>query len=153
MNKLEHRIPPPILMVFTAFAMWGAVRLLPGVHSSPVWRFAGGAGFGLIALVFGGSGIRAFLRARTTINPVQIDQASQLVTAGIYGVTRNPMYVGLTALLTGWAFWLAAPWVLVGPLLFALFIDRFQIIPEERVLITNFGSEYEDYRRRVRRWL
>jgi protein-S-isoprenylcysteine O-methyltransferase Ste14 len=153
MNQLEHRIPPPILMVLTAAVMWGVARLLPAAQFAPVWRFAGAAGFGLIAFVFGSSAIRAFRRARTTINPVQIDQASRLVTAGIYGVTRNPMYVGLAALLTGWAFWLAAPWPLVGPLLLALFIHRFQIIPEERVLLANFGSEYADYRQRVRRWL
>jgi len=44
----------------------------------------------------------AFRRARTTINPVRIDQATRVVTGGSYRVTRNPMYVGLTARLTMW---------------------------------------------------
>jgi len=44
------------------------------------------------------------------------------------------MYVGLTALLVGWAVWLSVPWVLLGPVALMLFLTRFQIIPEERVM-------------------
>ena len=109
--------------------------------------------FGAIAFGFAVSGVRSFQRARTTINPVRIDEASHLVTSGVFGVTRNPMYVALTALLMAWACWLASPWVWAGPLSFALFIHRFQILPEERVLAEKFGSAYDAYRRRVRRWI
>ena len=106
-----------------------------------------------MAGIFGATAVRAFLTARTTIDPVHIDQASALVTTGIYRVTRNPMYVALTALLCTWAAYLGTPWVIAGPILFAAFINRFQIIPEERMLRTLFGDAYAAYCQHVRRWL
>ncbi len=63
------------------------------------------------------------------------------------------MYVGFAALLTAWAVWLQAPWALIGPLVFVAFTRRFQITPEERVMSAKFGSSYDQYRERVRRWL
>jgi protein-S-isoprenylcysteine O-methyltransferase Ste14 len=75
------------------------------------------------------------------------------VTSGIYRVTRNPMYVGLTLSLCAWGFWLGRPIAALGPLTFVAFIDRLQIVPEERALTARFGQAYADYRRRVRRWL
>ena len=153
MKKFEPRIPPPLLMILTAAVMWAVSRWRPGPALPPAWHYLGSAVFGVLALTMSLSGFRAFWRARTTINPVRIEEASSLVTTGIYRVSRNPMYVALTALLTGWAFWLSAPWALAGPLVFALFIHRFQILPEERVLQAKFGRAYQDYRQRVRRWL
>jgi protein-S-isoprenylcysteine O-methyltransferase Ste14 len=63
------------------------------------------------------------------------------------------MYVGLTAELLGWAVWLSNPWVFLGPVAFMLYITRFQIIPEERAMSLKFGRDYDEYRKRVRRWL
>jgi protein-S-isoprenylcysteine O-methyltransferase Ste14 len=153
MKKLEHRIPPPILLMAVALAMGVVAHSFPETTVLTPWRYGGVVLFGALALGFAGPGIRAFLRAGTTINPVNIVEASQLVTGGIFGVTRNPMYVALTLLLIAWDCWLASPWLLAGPLAFALFIHRFQILPEERVLAAKFGPEYSAYSRRVRRWL
>jgi protein-S-isoprenylcysteine O-methyltransferase Ste14 len=63
------------------------------------------------------------------------------------------MYVGLLFVLVGWAVFLSSPLALVGPLAFFLYIGRFQIAPEERVLSKLFGNEYANYRAKVRRWL
>ena len=63
------------------------------------------------------------------------------------------MYLGLTALLVGWAAWLSVLWVFLGPVAFMLYLTRFQIIPEERVMSSKFGRDYDEYRKRVRRWL
>ena len=98
-------------------------------------------------------GLIAFLRMKTTINPLQPGKASALVTGGVYRITRNPMYVGMALLLTAWAVHLAALWPLLGPVFFVLYINRFQIAPEERVLKELFGEEYVAYTARVRRWL
>ncbi len=140
-------------MLLVATAMWGASKFQSALSFEPRLHFALTVALGLVALSFGAGGIIAFRLAKTTINPVQIDQASRVVTSGIYRITRNPMYVGLTALLTTWAVWLAVPWTLLGPIGFALFTHRFQIIPEERVMSAKFGMEYDEYRNRVRRWL
>jgi protein-S-isoprenylcysteine O-methyltransferase Ste14 len=153
MKKLENKVPPPVLVLVMAAAMWGVATLQTPVHTDPALRIGLLLALNLAALVFGVGGITAFRRARTTINPVQIDQASRVVTGGIYRLTRNPMYVGLTVLLVTWAVWLAVPWTLLGPVFFALFTHRFQILPEERVMEAKFGSKYLDYRKRVRRWL
>ena len=94
-----------------------------------------------------------FRRNKTTINPVDLESASALVTSGVFRFSRNPMYVGFTAMLVGWAVCLAAPWALVGPVAFVLFTNRFQIIPEERVMRDKFGQAYDDYQAQVRRWI
>lgn len=153
MRSLEHRIPPPLLIMLTGLAMGLAAHWnvpLP----IPAWLRYGMAGVFLIGGgLIGPPAIRRFNRAGTTINPVRIDQASALVTTGIYGRTRNPMYVGLTALLLALAAVLGNLWAMAGPVLFALFITRFQILPEERVMQAKFGQAYLDYKARVRRWL
>jgi len=94
-----------------------------------------------------------FWRNKTTISPVDLESASALVTSGVFRFSRNPMYVGFTAMLVGWAVCLAAPWALVGPVAFVLFTNRFQIIPEERVMRDKFGQAYDDYQAQVRRWI
>ena len=110
-----------------------------------------------LAVRFGGAS--RFVRnervppGETPLDPVHIDRASTLVTSGVYRVTRNPMYLGLTVLLLAWAVFLAAPWTLLGPVVFALFISRFQIAPEEHAMREKFGVQYEAYAARVRRWL
>ena len=63
------------------------------------------------------------------------------------------MYLGLATALVGWAAFLSAAWPLLGPVLFVLYVNRFQIRPEERVLTELFGAQYESYTHRVRRWL
>lgn len=153
MSALENRIPPPILMIVTG-ALMAAVRLgsaAPCLPATGRWGLAGA--FFLAAGLFGAPAFFAFGRAKTTIDPVQIDRASRLVTTGIYRTTRNPMYVALTLLLCAWTAWLNHPLAAFGPVFFALYITRFQIIPEERALSKKFGVAYEDYRRSVRRWI
>ena len=99
------------------------------------------------------AGLIAFRRAKTTINPLKPQNSSSLVTGGIYRYTRNPMYLGMLAFLLAWSAYLAQPLALLGPLAFVLYINRFQIIPEERVLAGLFGEEFTAYTNRVRRWL
>ena len=153
MKALENKIPPPALMLIIAAAMWGAAKIQSPIAIEPHLRTGLMLALGAVALVFGIGGIITFRVAKTTINPVQIDRASRVVTGGIYRLSRNPMYVGLTALLANWAVFLAVPVAGIGPIVFALFMHRFQILPEERVMAAKFGREYLDYKQRVRRWV
>jgi protein-S-isoprenylcysteine O-methyltransferase Ste14 len=75
------------------------------------------------------------------------------VARGIYNYTRNPMYLGMLLVLLALALYRASPWALAGPLLFIVWMNRFQIVPEERALAAKFGASFEAYRQRVRRWL
>lgn len=107
----------------------------------------------LAGLVVAMSGLLAFVRARTTVNPKAPERSSAVVSSGIYRYTRNPMYLGFVFLLTAWAVYLGhlVPWLLIP--LFMVFLTRLQIRPEERALTKLFGDEYREYRQRVRRWL
>lgn len=150
---LEHTIPPPVVAGGIALAMW---FVSPG---SLLWSdMLRPRGFVALVLVIAGFvfdllALLAFLRARTSINPLRPHRASVLITHGVYRLTRNPMYVGLLCYLTAWAVFLATPWALAGPCLFVVTMNRFQIAPEERVMREKFGKEFEGYAARVRRWL
>lgn len=152
MNFLDNRIPPPIVFGLVAAVMWAAGLGLPSVDVLGALRWPLVIAFLAMGLV-GPLGIWQFARARTTIDPVRIDRASTLVTTGAFSITRNPMYLSMTCLLIALALYLSVPWLLIGPMLFALFITRFQIIPEERVMAEKFGDAFTSYRKRVRRWI
>ena len=153
MHRLEHKVPPPLLVLLFGVAMWITARATATVPLVDPWRLALALTFVLAGFAITMLGGAAFRRAATTIDPVRIERASTLVTGGIFRLTRNPMYVGFTTVLIGWACWLSSPWALCGPVAFALFITRFQIVPEETVMRAKFGAQYDAYRRRVRRWL
>ena len=153
MQALELKIPPPAVGVLIAGAMWG-ISLVAPLFELPAFIRIGAAV--TIALVGGGfmlAGVISFRRGRTTVNPMKPETTSSLVCSGIYTVTRNPMYAGLLVVLVAWAVFLSSAWALFGPLVFALYMNRFQITPEERVLSAMFGTEYSAYKSRVRRWL
>ncbi len=153
MRALEHRIPPPLVALACAVAMWGVAGVTPALELSLPLRMAATAVPALGGAFFCLAGVLSFRRARTTVNPLKPDSASALVTSGIYRLSRNPMYVGFALLLVAWAAWLASPLALSGVLVFVLYINRFQIVPEERALAALFGAEFERYRQAVRRWL
>ena len=153
MSALENRIPPPIVVIVVGVVMWLMAKPTPLRAMPQPWRLGVAAGLLAVALGIGGSGVLAFGRARTTIDPVNLQAASVLVTSGVFRFSRNPMYVGFAALLTAWATYLAAPWALAGVVAFVLFTRRFQIVPEERVMSAKFGPAYADYQSRVRRWI
>ena len=154
MQALELKIPPPIVALLAAAAMWGVSLISPPPFDVPTLvRVFLGAALALAGGVVSLSGVIAFRRAKTTVNPLKPQNASSLVTTGVYRLTRNPMYVGLLFVLLGWATFLLSPWALVGPLAFVLYIGRFQIKPEERALLALFGAAFTTYATRVRRWL
>lgn len=152
-SPFDNRIPPPVMTMLTGVGMAAAAYAIPPAPLPWTLRLGGLALVMVVGGVFGARAIAAFGRAKTTINPVDIDAATTLVTTGIYGVSRNPMYVGLTSLLVALALGLGNAWLLLGPLGFALYTTRFQILPEERAMAAQFGEAYMAYRSRVRRWL
>ena len=153
MPSLELKIPPPAVALAAALVMGWAGRY--GVLESVplVWRVGAALVVAAIGAAFDVAGILAFRRAKTTVNPMKPEKSAALVSTGVYRITRNPMYVGMVFILLAWAVYLASPWALFGPLVFAAYITRFQIKPEERVLAARFGAEFASYLARVRRWL
>jgi protein-S-isoprenylcysteine O-methyltransferase Ste14 len=153
MRSLEMKVPPPVVGILIAAAMWGVSTLGPRLAMAPEPRTAAVAILVIAGVCFDLLGLLAFRRARTTINPLKPELSSALVTRGVYRLTRNPMYVGMGLLLIAWATYLAALLPYIGPALFVIYITRFQIVPEERALRGIFGDRYAAYCGRVRRWL
>jgi protein-S-isoprenylcysteine O-methyltransferase Ste14 len=153
MKSLELKIPPPLVAIFIAIAMWFAKDLAPIFDLALSVRIIA-AGFVLcLAGYFGIAGTIAFRRAKTTVNPLKPENTSSLVTSGVYRLTRNPMYVSFTLILVAWMVYLSSIASIAGPILFALYITRFQIQPEERILQGIFGEVFTAYMQRTRRWL
>lgn len=133
--------------------IWCLARFAPSMRvavpgAREVAIVIGGIGLGVMIL-----GIAAFIRARTTADPLHPEKASTLVVSGIYRVTRNPMYLGFAIMLLAFVVRLSAwPGVIVV-VLFVAYMNRFQIRPEEDALEARFGEAARDYRRSVRRWI
>jgi protein-S-isoprenylcysteine O-methyltransferase Ste14 len=153
MNALEHKIPPPIIMIFVAIAMWILAHYTRVWHLPFTLKLVLILFFVAIALLFGPPAIMTFRKSKTTIDPIRIERASHLVTAGPFKFSRNPMYVAMLALLFAWCVYLSAPWAILGPILFELYILKFQIWPEERAMHDKFGATYLTYTQKVRRWI
>jgi protein-S-isoprenylcysteine O-methyltransferase Ste14 len=153
MQTLELKIPPPIVALLVAVAMWKIAKVCPSLDVPLLIRKVTA---GLLLLVGAGialPGFVALIRARTTFNSMKPKATSSLVTGGIYRFTRNPMYLSVLLILIAWAIFMSSAWSLIGPVAFVLYMNRFQIKPEERVLAKIFGTAYAEYKGRVRRWL
>ena len=153
MRFLELKVPPPVVALFMAglswLAAWAAPNLgfvLPHRNAIVLALFVAGV---CVAVL----GVASFRRARTTLNPLKPEKSSALVISGIYRYTRNPMYLGLLLVLLGWATFLSNALAFVFLPVFILYMNRFQIAPEERVLVSVFGQEFTAYLSKVRRWL
>ena len=152
-TPMDNRIPPPFVFLVIALAMGAASRLAPDAPIPAVVRYGLSGALFIVSGVIGFTAVRAFRRARTTINPVNLEAASSLVITGPFRMSRNPMYVSMAALLLALALILSRPWLLLGPCFFVLWTSLFQIAPEERVMQAKFGDAYAVYKARVRAWL
>jgi protein-S-isoprenylcysteine O-methyltransferase Ste14 len=153
MRTLELKIPPPVVALLLASAMWVLSLLTPPIQVPGFYRLAAAVAIALMGAGFDLAAVITFLRRHTTVNPMKPQNTSVLVCSGVYKLTRNPMYVGLLCFLIAWAVYLSSAWALLGPVAFVLYINRFQIRPEEDVLLIKYGDRYSAYKSRVRRWL
>ena len=150
---MQLRIPPPIVLLLAALLMWALDHWLPLARwITPPWNRFAVLPCGL-AVSVSVAALARFRRAGTTVNPMDPSTASRLVTGGVFRISRNPMYLGLTLLLIGWAVWLgsASPWLI--PPLFVTIVTLLQILPEEEALGQLFAQQYVEYRHDVARWL
>lgn len=153
MNFLELKIPPPLVALIVAGLMWSIAGIGPLLAMPDSVRIASALAIFAAGAVVAISGVVSFRIAKTTVNPLKPETATSLVSSGIFGVTRNPMYLGLLLALVAWTAYLASPVALLGPVVFWLYMTRFQIIPEERVLTKLFGDSFTAYAAKVRRWI
>jgi protein-S-isoprenylcysteine O-methyltransferase Ste14 len=145
---------PPFL--FLACLILGFVldRVLPAPFSLPeaalVRWMAGGVLIVLGVAIFA-AGIRNFSRAATPVPSTR--PVYTLVTTGIHGWSRNPIYVGMLLIYAGIGIAASSPWILILTLPLAITIRYGVVVREEVYLERRFGDAYRDYKVRVRRWL
>ncbi len=152
MRFLELKIPPPILALLTIALMLGlwVCRICPLTNP---WSIPAAVLFAMLGIAFGFQSMVRFRMVGTTIKPTHPEKATRLVVSGMYRFSRNPMYLGATLILLAIGIFLDDGLALLPVSLFAVYLNYFQIIPEERALEELFGDEYRDYKKRVRRWI
>lgn len=153
MNSLELRIPPLALFVVFAVAIWAASVYLPAGNVTLPGQNV--VAFVVVLLGCGvvSAGVFEFRRKKTTMSPFSPERTATIVSSGIYGWTRNPMYLGMALVLFGLAVWRCSLPGFAVTLLFCAYMTRFQIRPEERMLLKLFGAEFAAYMAQVRRWI
>ncbi|HEU4887618.1 MAG TPA: isoprenylcysteine carboxylmethyltransferase family protein [Thermoanaerobaculia bacterium] len=151
----QHRrvIPPPVLFLICLIA--GSVLQSQRPVLIGPYSMAAGLGVGVLLLaaagVLGGWALREMMTRRTPVEPWE--EPVHLVTSGPFRISRNPLYVTLTAILLSIAVMANSLWLLASAVLLLLLLDTLVVRREEKILIGVFGDAYLAYKARVRRWV
>ena len=148
---METKIPPPLVTLVFGMSIYFSREMFPAIeiqYSLYLGIFLLLSGFFFLV-----SDVRLFRKDKTTVNPLSPEQATKLVTDGIFKYSRNPMYLGMAVVLSSIAVFFN---LLGGVILIALFcayITKFQIIPEEKAMIDLFSQDFDQYKQTTRRWI
>ena len=149
--NIKTKFPPPLVALTFGFLINYTKNIFPKIEIK--W----GDVFGSTIIIFGIiiilSAIVLFKKYKTTITPLKPSKSTKLITDGIYKFSRNPMYLGLSFVLFGISIILNPIGGLFLILIFILYLNLFQIIPEENAMVDLFKDEFLDYRKNVRRWI
>lgn len=141
--------PPPLIALAVIAAGWLVGLAVP--LSLPAWVQWPGGGMVMLGVALAVWAERRFKALGTAAMPWKPTTA--IATGGPYRFTRNPMYLGLLAAQIGTGLMLREGWiVLMTAVTFAL-LHRGVVLREEAYLSAKFGTEYDAYRARTRRWL
>ena len=151
MMNIKTKFPPPLVALTFGFLINYTKNIFPKIEIKNE-NF-----FGSIMIISGFiiilSAIILFKKYKTTITPLNPSNATKLITGGIYKFSRNPMYLGLLLVLFGFS-------IILNPIgglflipLFILYLNLFQIIPEENAMVDLFKDEFLEYKENVRRWI
>ena len=148
---MKNKIPPPIVTLFFGLCIYFSQEFFPEFNLEYFTILSYISHFeGLSILVLA---VRLFKKQNTTVNPIKIDNASSLVTSGVFKFSRNPMYLGMVMILLGLALMFNFIGGILFTLLFAIYITKYQIRPEEEVMERLFGEDFLKYKNSVRVWL
>jgi protein-S-isoprenylcysteine O-methyltransferase Ste14 len=151
--NFELKVPPVVVALGVAALMWLVPAATPGPPVTLLFRVGVAAVFGTCGLIIIVMAAIGFRRARTTVNPLVPGRTTRIVSTGVYRLSRNPMYLGMLLLLVGLATVLWNLFSLGLSALFVLYMNRFQIPAEERMLATLYPLDYGAYKGQVRRWI
>jgi len=145
---------PPLIFLaalLLGFVLDRLLRLPFPVPGADLVHWIIGGSLILIGPALIGAGFRNFSQAGTPVPTVK--PTRKLVTTGIHGLTRNPIYLGMFLLYGGIGIAAGSPWILILTLPLAITIRYGVVAREEAYLERLFGESYRDYKARIRRWL
>ena len=145
------KIPPPILVLILVITIYFSSKNLELINVP----YRNTISFiiilmGLIILI---PPVFKFIKSKTTVNPIEFKNVNKLVITGIYKYSRNPMYLGMMMIVVSSTIFYLNFYSIITPVIFYLWINRFQIKREENFLTEKFGKEYLSYKTQTRRWI
>ena len=151
MIDIKTRFPPPLVALTFGFLIKYTKNIFPIIEIKNKIIFGSFMIISGLIIIF--SAVILFKKYKTTITPLKPSKATKLIVSGVYKFSRNPMYLGLLLVLFGISTILNPIGGLLFILLFILYLNYFQIIPEENAMIQLFKGEFLKYKRNVRRWV
>ena len=148
---METKIPPPLVTLVFGMSIYFSREMFPAIeiqYSLYLGIFLLLSGFFILV-----SAVRLFRKDETTVNPLSPEQATKLVTDGIFKYSRNPMYLGMAIVLSSIAVFFNLLGGIILIALFCAYITKFQIIPEERAMSDLFSDDFDKYIKETRRWV
>ena len=148
---MKTKIPPPIIALICIVINYLSTYLINPIKF-PNIEIIGG----LILLLGVATAVLAtllFKKDKTTVNPMNPEETTTLVTTGIFSITRNPMYLGLFLSISSTILFFGSWFGIIILMFFVWYINKFQIIPEEEAMEKLFGNKFSEYRQKVRRWI
>ena len=145
------KIPPPLIVLVLIVSIYFSSKKIDLINiplQLEISIFILSAGI----LIFVNP-VLQFIKSKTTVNPIQFEEVNKLVTSGIFKYSRNPMYLGMLMIVLSTSIFYLNLYSILTPLLFILWINKFQIKREEEFLIEKFGDEYLSYKKKTRRWI
>ena len=148
---METKIPPPIVTLVFGLSIYFSRGIFQVVEIKYSFYF------GILLLILGFviliSAVRLFRKDKTTVNPLSPEQATKLVTDGIFKYSRNPKYLGMAFVLGSIAVFFNLIGGIILIALFCAYITKFQILPEERAMRDLFSDDFDKYTKVTRRWI
>lgn len=141
---------PPVWLAGFVMLAWAQARWVPLGVAGLQWRGLGAVLIGM-GIVLTCVAALQFMRHRTSIIPGRTPD--QMITGGVYQLSRNPIYLADVLILAGASLWLSAIAGIVLVPIFMLLIHRRFILGEEQRMQARFGSQFDEYRADVRRWM
>ena len=153
-DRARIAAPPPVfalICILLGFAAKYFISPLSLFATKTNLQVSAGAALVAIAIVIVASCRRAFIKHGTHPNPYTPTKA--IVTNGVYGLSRNPIYVAFLLIVLSFVLFTNSRWF-IGSAILAFLLLQFGVVKrEEEYLHEKFGAEYDEYCRRVRRWL
>ena len=148
---MKTKIPPPIIALVCIVINYLSTYLINPIKFPNIEIIGGlilfsGVATSMLATLL-------FKKDKTTVNPMNPEETTTLVTTGIFSITRNPMYLGSFLSISSTVLFFGSWFGIIILMFFVWYITKFQIIPEEEAMEKLFGNKYDEYRQNVRRWI